>query len=258
MKLRVGAIDYINVLPFYAAFFKEVIDPGVELIRAVPSALNEQLYRGELDISPISSAEYLNHRELYELLPDFCIGAFNRVDSVCLYHKGSLQDLANQTIACTAQSATSSLLVKVMCHNFWHVKPRFELLPSIHTIHDYDAFLLIGDQCLEHPHVKGYHTLDLAQAWFHATGLPFTFAVFAVRKGVLEQHPEAVADFEQKLRESFAWASNHPEVILELAQQRCSRPIDHLRNYYNLLYYYFDAPQRKALDRFDHLAQAVL
>ncbi len=256
-KLRVGAIDYINVLPFYAAFFKGIIDPEVELVRAVPSVLNEQLHNGELDLSPISSAEYLKHRDEYDLLPDFCLGARTRVDSVCLYYKGSLQDIDNQTIGFTSQSASSSLLVKVMCHNFWNIKPKFTILPSIQHIHDYEAFLLIGDQCLEHPHVKGYQTLDLAQAWFHATGLPFTFAVFAVRKTVLKQYPEAVAAFEQKLRESFRWASTHSDAILELAQQRCSRPLDHLRRYYNLLYYHLDALQLKALDHFNHLAQAV-
>ena len=255
--LRVGAIDFINVLPFYAAFINECMDPCVELVPAVPSSLNRQLYLGELDLSPISSAEYLKHRELYELLPDFCIGARTRVDSVCLYHKGSLQDLNNQTIGFTSQSASSSLLVKVMCHHFWHIKPRFETLPSIHHIRDYQAFLLIGDQCLEHPYVQGYQTLDLAQAWFHATGLPFTFAVFAVRKDSLKLYPEKVAAFAHKLREAFEWSSTHPEIILELAQQRCSRPLDHLRRYFNLLYYHFDALQREALKKFDTLAKTV-
>ncbi len=255
--LRVGALDFINALPFYAAFLKGIIDPGVELVQAVPSSLNQQLYQGELDLSLISTAEYLKHRDLYELLPDFCIGAHKRIESVCLYYQRSLRDLNGQTIGVTPQSASASLLVKVMCHTFWHLKPKFKTLSSIHSIRDYAAFLLIGDQCLEHPHVQGYHTLDLAQAWFHATGLPFTFAIFAVRKDSLQQQPEAIANFAQKLRDSFSWAAAHPEVILELAQQKCSRPVDHLRRYYNLLYYWFDASQKEALDRFDLLAQAV-
>ncbi len=255
--LRIGAIDFINALPFYAAFFKGAIDPGVELIRAVPSELNRQLRSGTLDLSPISCSEYLHHRDLYALLPDFCIGARTRVDSVCLYYKGAMQELGDRTIGVTSQSASSSLLVKVLCHHFWQLKPRFETLPSIQDIHDYEAFLLIGDQCLEHPYVKGYQTIDLAQAWFHATGLPFTFAVFAVRKDSLQRSPQEVSAFEEKLRASFEWSSKNPEIILELAQQRCSRPLDHIRRYYNLLYYHFDALQRKALDRFDLLAQAV-
>jgi chorismate dehydratase len=66
-----------------------------------------------------------------------------------------------------------------------------------------DAALLIGDPALKlaisrEPESLGYHTCDLAREWFAWTGLPFVFALWAVRAEVAAQYGSwLVARFQQ-------------------------------------------------------------
>jgi chorismate dehydratase len=49
-----------------------------------------------------------------------------------------------------------------------------------------DAALLIGDPALAVPRDR-FVVLDLAGEWLEATGLPFVFAVWAARRGAVEE-----------------------------------------------------------------------
>lgn len=249
--LKVGVIDYINFLPFFAAFQQKVIDATVEWVPGVPSVLNQSLREGSLDISPISAAEYLINKERYQLLPDFCIGAKGKVLSVCLYVRG---DLNGTEIGLASQSASSALLVRVLCHHFWKVSPSFTVRASVNELKTHDAFLLIGDDCLRNPHIPGFKTIDLAQAWFEATNLPFTFAVFAARKEVKQQDVDQTRHIFHLALE---WGETHSDVVEALAQKRCALPPEVLKEYYSILRYRLDDGQRKGLELFETLAAAV-
>src|SRR5205823_4886821 len=52
-----------------------------------------------------------------------------------------------------------------------------------------DAALLIGDPALTVDRAK-YHTVDLAEAWHRATGKPFVFAFWAVRRAAIAEHAD--------------------------------------------------------------------
>ena len=52
-----------------------------------------------------------------------------------------------------------------------------------------DAALLIGDPALTVDRTK-YHTVDLAEAWHRATGKPFVFAFWAVRRAAIAEHAD--------------------------------------------------------------------
>ncbi|MDP1836704.1 MAG: menaquinone biosynthesis protein [Chlamydiales bacterium] len=255
--LSVGVINYINFLPIFAALKQGIIDAQVDWLPAVPSALNQALREGKLDVSPISAAEYLANRSQYDLLPDFCIGAEEKVMSVCLYVKGDIQDLDGKTIGLTAQSASSALLVKVLCHHFWNLSPSYQTMKCPNEMHQYDAFLLIGDDCLRNPKVPGYTTIDLATAWHKETGLPFTFAVFAARKEVTQNKADEVQALIKALHKSYAWGKNNPHVVEELALQQLSLPLDILQEYYQVLRFVFDERQKQGLQRFSELVDAL-
>jgi chorismate dehydratase len=53
-----------------------------------------------------------------------------------------------------------------------------------------DAALLIGDPALTVDRAQ-YHVLDLGEEWKRATGKPFVFAFWAVRRQAIENHPLA-------------------------------------------------------------------
>ncbi|TXI41918.1 MAG: hypothetical protein E6Q59_01480 [Nitrosomonas sp.] len=251
--LKVGAIDYINFLPFYAAVQERALHPTIDWTLGVPSILNKALRSGELDAAPISSAEYIAHNEKYELLPNFCIGAEGKVMSVCLYVSGQLTN--NDVIGLTSQSASSALLVKVLCHYFWKVTPQFITLDSIEELKECNAFLLIGDDSLMNPEVPGYKTIDLAQAWHDATKRPFTFAVFATRKDLAHQSRDSI---RQALHQSITWGDQHPDVIERLALEKYPLlSVSVLRQYFNCLRYRFDVSQQEGLKLFAKLANSL-
>lgn len=257
--LKVGAIEYINTLPFFAALQAGILTPAATLYRGVPAELNRRLREGEIDLSLISSAEYLQHKNQYTLIPEFCIAAREQVLSVCLYSQLPLANLTGKTIAVTPESASSTQLLKVLCKHFWKVTPQFALLPDrlkeASQARKFDALLLIGDLCLHNPSLPGYQTIDLAQAWYYATGLPFVFAVLAVRSPIMQERSEEVAEFSRTLQSSLEWARAHKDSIIEIAQQQCPIPESTLRRYFDLLHYNMTKQHLQGLERFHQLSQ---
>lgn len=253
--LNVGIISYIHSIPFTAPFELNILKPSARIHLGVPSQLNQQLREGELDVSFISTAEYLCYPELYTILPGFCIGARERVGSVCLYVRESIQALDMRPVALTQDSASSAMLLRLFCHQHWRISPQFLPLESVDHLDDYEGVLLLGDQCLSRPHIPGFHTVDLATVWYYATGLPFTFAVLGARRSVMLERAAEVAAWQANLCESLAWSRRNPTDIERLAQQRSRLSSIVLREYYRLLRYDFDIPQQRGLARFGQLLE---
>lgn len=252
--LRVGAIRYINFLPLFAAVELGKVHSTSQYRFDVPAALNSALRSGELDISPISAAEYLANAPSYELLPHYCIGAVDRVFSVTLYTRYPVEQLDGRTIGLTAQSASSVLLLKVLCYHFWKVSPHFQVFDDLKNHSQFDALLVIGDDALLHPELPGYQNIDLATAWHDSTALPFTFAVFAARKSTQLGQRQA---FNERLELSYQWAQENPDVILSLARQRLPISIERLKAYYEALRYPFCPQQQAGLNRFHDLVRTL-
>jgi len=68
--IRLGRIGYVNMAPI---FFR--LDAEVEEVVGVPTALNQQLVAGELDVAPISSIEYARNAHSLRLLPRLCVSS---------------------------------------------------------------------------------------------------------------------------------------------------------------------------------------
>src|SRR6266498_6065690 len=84
--LRLGRISYVNMAP---VFFR--LDAEVDEIHGVPTALNEQLLAGDLDIAPISSIEYARNADRLRILPRLCVSSEGAVDSIQLVSKTPLE-----------------------------------------------------------------------------------------------------------------------------------------------------------------------
>lgn len=171
-----------------------------------PSTLNSLLARGELDISPSSSFEYLLHAESYELLPGASISASAEVQSVLFLSPAPVAELPAWLarnpgpICLTGASATSTALLKVLWSQKWGLpEPRWENVAPGAGLSTGRPFLEIGNLALQqfvHP-PKGYHIIDLATEWSTWTGLPFVFAVWIVRRNL----PAATRDLLSRLQD---------------------------------------------------------
>lgn len=180
-RVRVGAVNYLNTKPLI--FDLERLAPNADLILDLPSRLADRLAAGELDVALIPVVEYLR-AGVYQLVPDIAIATRGPVLSVTLFSRVPWPDV--RSVALDVGSRTSAALTQVISRHRYEVRPRLEAWPidadaeSAAT----DAVLLIGDRAM-HACLPGFpFAYDLGEEWTQWTGLPFVFAVWAVRPGV--------------------------------------------------------------------------
>ena len=197
--LTIGQIIYANCTPIFHELLKNCPDGRYRLERGVPAVLNEKLRQGEIDLCPSSSIEYGRRAERYYLLPDLSISAIGPVKSVLLFSRLPIKALAGHTIGLTSESETSVVLLRILLEKYHGVTAGFEPTKGL-DLDRFPACLLIGDAALKAvPSQRDLFCFDLGELWYAATGLPFVFALWIVRREAVErQHDELkglLADF---------------------------------------------------------------
>jgi chorismate dehydratase len=200
MKPKVGKIAFSNCEPIYHGFTTGALPQPFELIQATPATLAELLKRNDLDISPVSSTEYLANQHNWELLPGLGIASLGAVESVLLFSRGPFAELEGRLVHLSPKSRTSNTLVGPLFFNLFGVRPRFSLPePGDEPA----AFLAIGDEALLSRGRADYpFVLDLGQAWQELTGKPLVFAVWVARRAFRLREREQCQRIHRLLLES--------------------------------------------------------
>ena len=227
MRLRVGRVRYINCEPVYYALEHGVVPADCEIQDGTPAELNERLRRGDLDVSVVSVMEAALHPEAYRLLPDLAIACDGPVESVLLLCREPVEELEGRTVALTPQSLTSVYLVRLLLDKAYRIRPRF--VPGREGT-DASAWLLIGDEALRSAPAFP-HSLDLGKAWHALTGLPFVFAVWAVRAEVWERAAPEVLAVHRALLASKRATREQPDAMIALARERTGLPLEACQRY---------------------------
>jgi chorismate dehydratase len=178
--LRIGAVNYLNTKPLIHEL--EELAPEAELILDVPSRLAEQLRQGRLDVALIPVIEYFRG-DGYRIVPGISIASNGPVLSVTLFSRVPWN--AIRRVALDESSRTSAALTQVLLRHRHGVRPEVVPLPldaEAENI-DADAVLLIGDRAMRACLPGFAHAFDLGQEWHDWVGLPFVYAVWAVRAG---------------------------------------------------------------------------
>lgn len=172
---RVGSVPYLNAVPLTHGLEDEIIF-------APPSRLAEQLDRHELDAALVSVTAVL-FKDKYDVLDGVAIASLGEVKSVLLGHRRPLVEA--KEIFCDTASLTSVQLLRVLLAE-QGLHPKFKRLPQYRAPQELPDFvLLIGDPALDFLHGAPEHSIwDLGAAWFELTGLPFVYAVWALRRGL--------------------------------------------------------------------------
>jgi chorismate dehydratase len=236
--IRLGRIGYVNMAPI---FYR--LDAEVEEVVGVPTALNQWLIGGQLDVAPISSIEYARHADRLRLLPRLCVSSEGAVESIQLISKTPPERV--RTIAVTPESATSVVLTKVLFPDAEHVPLEAEA--------DAEAKLLIGDAALRSAFEDPTPHYDLGRLWLERTGLPMVFAVWAAPEPV---HPE-LTELEDALVASVRAARAEPEQLAYESSARYGYPAGFLARYFEKLRYRFGPRERAGLYTFLELARDV-
>ncbi|MDF1553100.1 MAG: menaquinone biosynthesis protein [Deferrisomatales bacterium] len=192
--LRVGHIGFANCTPLFLAL-EELGVTGVEYVTGVPTDLNRRLRCGEVDLSPSSSIEYLQHPDLYGFLPDLSISSIGAVRSVLLFSRVPLTGLGGRRVALSAASGTSVQLLRVLLETHRGITPQY-----VQEAEGADAVLWIGDRALRQARDGGWpHVYDLGELWFETTGTPFVFALWICRRDAWQADPAGIRQFYRTL-----------------------------------------------------------
>ncbi len=186
---RISASSYSNTAPLIWSFLYGSNHGRVELILDNAPARSAELLaldRVDAALVPVVAAQLIDG---VRIIPDVCIGAKERVQSVCIVTRG--EELADvKTVALDASSKTSVVLTKIIFREFLGFEPVWrDAEPDIDAmLVENDAALLIGDPALalsEPPASAGgqiYKTHDLAELWHKYTNLGFVFAMWMTRR----------------------------------------------------------------------------
>ncbi len=179
--IRVSLVDFVNAWPLTWGFLKGTVE-GVESITDIPSACADRLKRGEVDAGLIPSIEAARIPGL-RIVRGLGIASREKVRSVLLASKVPFDRV--RTVAVDSSSRSSAAMVRILLADRYGRVPEFHVAaPDLsEMLAHHDATLLIGDPALR-ADLTGLLVLDLAEEWRALTGLPFVFAVWAVRPGI--------------------------------------------------------------------------
>ena len=246
--MRIGRIPYINCFPVYGAIDRGIVPLGGELVTGVPSALNQQMAAGTLDVSVVSAVEYARDSRRYVLLPDLAISCHGPVRSVLLFSRRPAAELGGRRVIVSRSSMTSVLLTELLFESVWKARPEFvpgdAEMSDVHSFgaEAHEARLVIGDAALllqaqgtgaggelAYPYVY-----DLGQEWLAWTGLPFVFAVWVALRSTpvaesLGAHASLIASRD--------WGLEHLDDLSRQAADQTGVPAASCREYFRGLDY---------------------
>lgn len=248
--MEVGCVRYLNALPLTLASDTQKIPSNLIYRFDTPSALNKKLIGRELKIALTSCVQAFQPG--FDFLPGYGISATHRIMSVNLYHQLPLQKI--RSIAVTEQTATSLLLLRVLCHFYWKIKPEFHLLDRSRPFETNEALLLIGDEALQTPSLPQFLTVDLAATWHAWVGLPFVFALLALNCDVTEKMRQSL---KEELERALNWSRAYPEEFTKEAMKRSGLPRQVIVDYFACCCYRLSHEEINSLSLFKHYVSKI-
>lgn len=180
--IRLGAVSYLNTRPLVHGLEQQ--SDRFSLRFDVPAQCAELLHANEVDLGLIPSIEYPGHD--YRIVPGVSIASDGPVASVAIFSKVPTASI--RSIALDTSSRTSVALLRVLCARWLDIEPRLvTMAPDLdRMIRECDAALVIGDNALFADHeALDLEKIDLGEEWIGMTGLPFVYAFWAGRPGVI-------------------------------------------------------------------------
>lgn len=254
--VRIGMVNYINTAPIYEVWKEQVRRPDWVVTEAPPSELNRMLAAGELDLGFVSSYEYAARPEQYRIMADLSISATGPVGSVFLFSSVPPEQLEGRQVLMTGQSDTSVQLLRIILEDFLLVRPEYisgEVFGARTSDNEPAAVLAIGDEALRMAVEKSSRypvQVDLAEFWHRETGLPFVFAVCAVREDFLFTAEATARELHQALIDCRDQGLRRLPEICERAARRIPMDRDACHRYLLAMEYDLGPSKQRALNEF--------
>ena len=263
---RISASSYSNTAPLIWSFLYGTNRGRFELILDnAPARSAELLAENRIDAALVPVIEYQRIPDVL-LVPEVCVGARERVQSVCLVTKGEdLKDV--RTVALDVSSKTSIALTKIIFREFIGIEPAYRTAkPNVtEMLSDADCALLIGDPALLIPDFgfrnsdspettrrAAEHDLrkfDLAETWKDFTGYGFVFAMWMANRDKADA--ARAIDFRAARDEGLA----HLDEIISNYETEITLPRADFKKYLaENISYSIDDSMRRGLELYHRLA----
>lgn len=270
---RISASSYSNTAPLIWSFLYGANRGKFELILDnAPARSAELLAQNRIDAALVPVIEYQRISNV-RLVPEVCVGARERVRSVCLVTRGEeLRDV--KTVALDVSSKTSVALTKIIFREFLGIEPVYRTAkPNLtEMLADSDCALLIGDPALmisdsgfriadstedQRSKIEDQRSqtadrirkFDLAETWKSFTGFGFVFAMWMANSDKAET--ARAIDFAAARDEGLA----HLDEIVSNYETEITLPRDDFKRYLSEnISYSIDDSMRRGLELYYRLA----
>jgi chorismate dehydratase len=266
-QTRISASSYSNTAPLIWSFLYGTNRGKYELILDnAPARSAELLAQNRIDAALVPVIEYQRIDNIL-LVPNVCVGARERVRSVCLVTKGEdLKDV--KTVSLDVSSKTSVALTKIIFREFLGFEPIYkQAKPNItEMLVNSDCALLIGDPALmipdsgfqipdlrpedQKPKAKNqFRKFDLAETWREFTNFGFVFAMWMANKDKVKT--AQTIDFAAARDEGLA----HLDEIISNYESQITLPREDFKKYLSEnISYSIDDSMQKGLELYFKLA----
>jgi chorismate dehydratase len=245
VRLLIGQISYLNSQPFYPLLGEH------RLIPTPPSELGKMASKGEIDAGILATADYLLYRDRYESTAGLGVANREEVRSILFLSRKPMHELDGARIGITEDTSTSVRLLRILIEVKDGNRPK-EYVRGLRD--EADAFLVIGNEALarnqtETPRFP--YRYDLATEWWHWTGLPFVFALWAVRRSLPR---DVKSNFADLLERSFTVGmSQIDEIAAQFAGEMGQREV--LAAYLRNFHYRLGPDEMKGMEEFRRLTE---
>jgi cyclic dehypoxanthinyl futalosine synthase len=242
--LRVAAVGFLNARPLYEGLDREPASARLRLDCALPSEVARRIAEDEADcaLMPVAAAASVGD---LRMVRGCAIGARGPVRSILVVSEAPIEEL--EELSLDLSSRTSVVLGRLILRSRYGREPRLvgaTPRDAIQGVSGRRGALVIGDPALE---IEGRfpHALDLGAAWWEWTGLPFVFAAWCGRPGVLSSDDERLLEGAKR-----AGLARRDGIADEHAA-RTGLSAESLRSYlHQSIRYDFGDDERRGLQRF--------
>ncbi len=251
-NLRLGIVRYFNALPLVEGLeaFSQM-----NLTSAVPSHIGSMLEQNEIDIGLVSLIDLATTKVPFAILPVGMIGCEGPTLTVRLFSKVPPADI--RTLAVDTDSHTSVALARIILAKVHGINPDIVDFDAREGVANGqsdpwpEAVLLIGDKVVNAspPSIRYPHQIDLGQAWFDLTGLPFVYATWMCR--LEDAHGSAMCEVAALLERQRLRNLARIDWLVSARADAHNWPHDLAREYLgHRLRYSFGERERQAIKRF--------
>ncbi len=182
-RLQIGSVPYLNAKPLFVPLARR---DDVEMTLLPPRDLAAHLAAGRIEAGLVPTFDFLMRSD-HRAARGVAIASRGPVRSVLFFHRVPLDRV--RRVAVDRSSLSSSALLKILLAERFRLAPDYaDTAPDLRALErGADGLLLIGDPAMRAAAESRVPRLDLGEEWTRHTGLPFVYAVFALRPGAREE-----------------------------------------------------------------------